>query len=99
MSKALSAFRRANRDLDHAVRGCDRLRKKYGNEPRYASLPMIMKARGKPIDEVSLDELGVAYAPVQHIHALELPPGREAGVMVESVDELVDKLRNEAKVL
>ncbi len=69
------------------------------NEPRYASLPMIMKARGKPIDEVSLDELGVPYAPVQHIHALELPPGREAGVMVESVDELVDKLRNEAKVL
>jgi len=60
---------------------------------------MIMKARGKPIDEVSLDELGVAYAPVQHIHALELPPGREAGVMVESADELVDKLRNEAKVL
>jgi electron transfer flavoprotein beta subunit len=69
------------------------------NEPRYASLPMIMKARGKPIDEVSFDELGVAYSPVQHIHGLELPPAREGGVFVESVQELMDKLRNESKVL
>jgi electron transfer flavoprotein beta subunit len=69
------------------------------NEPRYASLPMIMKARGKPIDEVGLDELGVAYAPLQHIHGLELPPARKGGVMVEGVQELMEKLRNEAKVL
>jgi electron transfer flavoprotein beta subunit len=60
---------------------------------------MIMKARGKPIDEVSFDELGVAYSPVQHIHGLELPPAREGGVFVESVQELMDKLRNESKVL
>ncbi|MFQ5894056.1 MAG: electron transfer flavoprotein subunit beta/FixA family protein [Nitrospinota bacterium] len=69
------------------------------NEPRYASLPRIMKARGKPVEEVGLEELGVAYAPVQHIHALEMPPGRTGGVFVESAQELVDKLRNEAKVL
>ena len=69
------------------------------NEPRYASLPMIMKAKGKPIDEVSLEELGVAYAPVQHLHHLEMPPARQAGAMVESAQELVDKLRNEAKVI
>lgn len=69
------------------------------NEPRYASLPMIMKAKGKPIDDVSLEELGVAYAPVQHLHHLEMPPARQAGTMVESAQELVDKLRNEAKVI
>jgi len=69
------------------------------NEPRYASMPMIMKARGKPIDEVDLEQLGVAYAPAQHIHGLELPPAREGGVLVDSVQDLMDKLRNEAKVL
>lgn len=69
------------------------------NEPRYASLPMIMKARAKPIDEVGIEELGVAYAPLQHIHGLELPPARQGGIMVGSVEELMDKLRNEAKVL
>ncbi len=69
------------------------------NEPRYASLPMIMKARAKPVDEVSLEELSVSYEPVQHVHSLEMPPARSGGILVESVQELMDKLRNEAKVL
>lgn len=69
------------------------------NEPRYASLPMIMKARAKPIEEVSLSDLGVSYSPVQQIHALVMPPARKGGILVASVEELMDKLRNEAKVI
>ncbi len=69
------------------------------NEPRYASLPNIMKAKKKPIDELTPDELGVDVAPRLETLKVEEPAGREAGVMVETVAELVDKLKNEARVI
>ena len=69
------------------------------NEPRYASLPNIMKAKKKPIDEMSPDELGVDITPRLTTLKVEEPPTRQAGVMVESVAALVDKLKNEAKVI
>jgi electron transfer flavoprotein beta subunit len=69
------------------------------NEPRYASLPNIMKAKKKPLDQVSAADLGVDAAPrLRQIKVTE-PPKRLAGVKVASVEELVDKLRNEAKVI
>lgn len=69
------------------------------NEPRYASLPNIMKAKKKPLDVISLDELAVEDR--EHVEVLSIvpPPTREAGIKVESVEELVDKLKNEAKVI
>jgi electron transfer flavoprotein beta subunit len=69
------------------------------NEPRYASLPNIMKAKKKPIDVLTPEDLGVDIS--NRIEVLEVnePPAREAGVMVSSAAELVDKLRNEAKVI
>ena len=69
------------------------------NEPRYASLPNIMKAKKKPIDTMTPDELGVDITPRLKTLKVTEPPGREAGVIVESVAELVDKLKNEAKVI
>ncbi len=69
------------------------------NEPRYASLPNIMKAKKKPIDELTPDELGVDVSPRLETLKVEEPAGREAGVMVETVAELVDKLKNEARVI
>jgi len=69
------------------------------NEPRYASLPNIMKAKKKPIDTTTPDELGVDVAPRLTVVSVTEPPKREAGVMVEDVAQLVDKLRNEAKVI
>jgi len=69
------------------------------NEPRYASLPNIMKAKKKPIDTVTPDELGVDAAPRLTTLKVTEPPARQAGVIVESVGELVDKLKNEAKVI
>ena len=69
------------------------------NEPRYASLPNIMKAKKKPIDELTPDDLGVDVAPRLETLKVEEPPKREAGVMVETVAELVDKLKNEARVI
>jgi electron transfer flavoprotein beta subunit len=69
------------------------------NEPRYASLPNIMKAKKKPIDTLTPDDLGVDVAPRLTTIKVSAPPAREAGVMVESVAELVDKLKNEAKVI
>ena len=69
------------------------------NEPRYASLPNIMKAKKKPIDSLSADELGVDTAPRLSIVKVEEPEARQAGIRVGSVDELVDKLKNEAKVI
>jgi len=69
------------------------------NEPRYASLPNIMKAKKKPIDASSPADLGVDVAPrVKTIKVVE-PAAREAGVKVADVAELVDKLKNEAKVI
>lgn len=69
------------------------------NEPRYASLPNIMKAKKKPLDQVSLDELGVDAAQRLTVVKVEEPPAREAGITVGSVSELVEKLKNEAKVI
>ncbi len=69
------------------------------NEPRYASLPNIMKAKKKPLDVVTPDELGVDLAPTIEVLSVEPPAERKAGIKVESVEELVDKLKNEAKVI
>ena len=69
------------------------------NEPRYASLPNIMKAKKKPIDQMTAADLGVDATPrVQQIK-VEEPPKRKAGIKVSSVAELVQKLKNEAKVI
>ena len=69
------------------------------NEPRYASLPNIMKAKKKPIDEFTPDELNVDTKPRLETLSVEEPPVRQAGVMVESVTALVEKLKNEARVI
>jgi electron transfer flavoprotein beta subunit len=69
------------------------------NEPRYASLPNIMKAKKKPIEALTPEALGVDPAPRLKVLKVEEPPKRQAGVKVKSVAELVDKLRNEAKVI
>jgi electron transfer flavoprotein beta subunit len=69
------------------------------NEPRYASLPNIMKAKKKPIQVTTPDELGVDAAPRLTIVSVSEPPARQGGIMVESAAELVDKLKNEAKVI
>ena len=70
------------------------------NEPRYASLPGIMKAKRKPIDVLTLDELGVTDTALKvEVLSLELPPERQAGSFVESVDDLLNKLKNEARAL
>jgi len=69
------------------------------NEPRYASLPNIMKAKKKPIDETTPEELGVDIVPRLKVTSIAEPKGREAGIKVDSVAALVDKLKNEAGVL
>jgi electron transfer flavoprotein beta subunit len=69
------------------------------NEPRYASLPNIMKAKKKPIEALTPDALGVDPAPRLKTLKVVEPPKRKSGVKVKSVAELVDKLRNEAKVI
>ena len=69
------------------------------NEPRYASLPNIMKAKKKPIEETTPDALGVDAAPRLTTLSVSEPPARQGGIMVESAAELVDKLKNEAKVI
>ncbi len=69
------------------------------NEPRYASLPNIMKAKKKPLDILTPDELGVDTAPRLSYVSVEEPPKRQAGVKVADVAELVNKLKNEAKVI
>ncbi|WP_298816817.1 electron transfer flavoprotein subunit beta/FixA family protein [uncultured Roseibium sp.] len=69
------------------------------NEPRYASLPNIMKAKKKPIDEKSPDDYGVDVTPRLTVVTTTEPAGREAGIKVGSVGELVEKLKNEAGVL
>ena len=69
------------------------------NEPRYASLPNIMKAKRKPLEELSLEELGINIETKITTLKVESPPERQEGVKVETVDQLVDKLRNEAKVI
>ena len=69
------------------------------NEPRYASLPNIMKAKKKPIDTMSPADLGVDPAPRLKTLKVAEPPKRSAGIKVKTVQELVDKLKNEAKVI
>jgi electron transfer flavoprotein beta subunit len=69
------------------------------NEPRYASLPNIMKAKKKPIDVLTPEQLGVDPSPRLKTLKVGEPPKRKSGVKVKSVAELVDKLRNEAKVI
>jgi electron transfer flavoprotein beta subunit len=69
------------------------------NEPRYASLPNIMKAKKKPIDEKTAEALGVDVKPRLKVLKTTEPPGRKGGVKVKTVAELLDKLRNEAGVL
>ncbi len=69
------------------------------NEPRYASLPNIMKAKKKPIDSTTPEELGVDVTPRVVTLKVEDPPKREAGIKVKSAAELVDRLRNEAGVI
>ena len=69
------------------------------NEPRYVSLPGIMKAKKKPLEELTLDALGVPAVSRTKVLKLEPPAKRKAGVRVKTVDELIEKLRTEAKVL
>lgn len=69
------------------------------NEPRYASLPNIMKSKKKPLDVLRPEDLGLDMKPRLVVLKVSEPPKRKGGIVVKSVDELVDKLRNEAKVL
>jgi electron transfer flavoprotein beta subunit len=69
------------------------------NEPRYASLPNIMKAKKKPLETVQAADLGVDMAPRLTVVSVAEPAERKAGIKVDSVAELVEKLRNEAKVI
>ena len=69
------------------------------NEPRYASLPNIMKAKKKPIDNMTPEDLGVDVTPRLTVLKVAKPPKRGAGVIVEDASQLVEKLRNEAKVI
>jgi len=69
------------------------------NEPRYASLPNIMKAKKKPLDSLTAGDLGVDIAPRLTIVKVEEPTARAAGIKVGDVQELVSKLKNEAKVI
>ena len=69
------------------------------NEPRYASLPNIMKAKKKPIEQINADDLGIDIKPRINQIKVEEPPKRKSGIKVASVAELVQKLKNEAKVI
>ena len=69
------------------------------NEPRYASLPNIMKAKKKPLETVNPGDLGVSLASTNKTLKVEAPAARSAGIKVKSVAELVEKLKNEAKVI
>ena len=69
------------------------------NEPRYASLPNIMKAKKKPITQIQVDELNLKIEQRLDILKVEEPTKRQSGIMLKTVEELVDKLKNEAKVI
>jgi electron transfer flavoprotein beta subunit len=73
--------------------------KEYQEGPRYASLRGIMKAKKKPIDKTTLDELGVDKSRLVNTMTFSQPPARSAGVILETVEELVQKLHDEAKVI
>jgi electron transfer flavoprotein beta subunit len=69
------------------------------NEPRYASLPNIMKAKKKPVEVLTPEDLGVDVTPRVKTLKVTPPAERKAGIIVETVEALVDKLKNEAKVI
>jgi electron transfer flavoprotein beta subunit len=69
------------------------------NEPRYVSLPGLMKARRRPIEILTCVDLGVAVRPLTTVLSIASPPKRVAGTRVDSVEELIAKLRQEARVL
>ena len=69
------------------------------NEPMYASLPNIMKAKKKPINQIQVDELNLKIEQRLDILKVEEPTKRQSGIMLKTVEELVDKLKNEAKVI
>ena len=69
------------------------------NEPRFVKLPDIMKAKKKPLEVVEIESLGLDISPRVKLLKAQLPPSRSAGVKVDSVDQLIEKLKNEAKVL
>ncbi len=69
------------------------------NEPRYASLPNIMKAKKKPINQIQVDELNLKIEQRLDILKVEEPTKRQSGIMLKTVEELIDKLKNEAKVI
>lgn len=69
------------------------------NEPRYAALPNIMKAKQKPLETITPESIGIDFTPRLALKSVEEPPKRSGGIKVESVDALLDKLKNEAKVL
>ena len=69
------------------------------NEPRYASLPNIMKAKKKPIQQLSIQDLNIKIGNRLNILKVDEPTKRQSGVMLQTVDELVEKLKNEAKVI
>jgi electron transfer flavoprotein beta subunit len=69
------------------------------NEPRYASLPGIMKAKKKPLETVAVKDLAPGVASRTKVLKLQMPAPRKAGVRVKTVDELVDKMKNEARVI
>ena len=69
------------------------------NEPRYASLPNIMKAKKKPISEIKIEDLNIEIKKHLIVLKVEEPTKRQSGIMLKTVDELVDKLKNEAKVI
>jgi len=69
------------------------------NEPRYAKLPDIMKAKKKPLEQLSPEELGVTITSSLNVLSVSEPQGRTAGILVNSASELIDKLRNEARVI
>lgn len=69
------------------------------NEPRFAKLPDIMKAKKKPLETLKAEDLGVDIAPRFTLEKVSPPPARSGGIKVGSVDELIDKLKNEAKVI
>ncbi len=69
------------------------------NEPRYAKLPDIMKAKKKQLDIIEPSDIGIDYTPRMEIIEINEPPQRQGGIKVDSVDALIDKLKNEAKVI
>ena len=69
------------------------------NTPRFANVQGILKAKKKKVQVISLDDLGIDTTPRLTVEKVEAPTEREGGVVVETVDELLDKLRNEAKVI